>query len=123
MLLEHGMGYGSRDLRPRSSHSSPRTGKPSTSDVLAHTRRRRGTGNSTGRAGRYAKCTEPKPFVPSAQINAWYELPESRMKGNFHVRFGGGRLEKGQQCHLASRLPNTEADRSATTVLMPEGAP
>ena len=23
-----------------------------------------------------------------------------------HVRFGGGRLEKGQQCHLASRLPN-----------------
>jgi hypothetical protein len=74
--------------------------------VLAHTRRRRGTGNSTGRAGRYAKCTEPKPFVPSAPINAGHELPESRMKGNFHVRFGGGRLEKGQQCHLASRLPN-----------------
>ncbi len=42
----------------------------------------------------------------SAEINARNELPESRMKGNFHVRFGGGRLEKGQQCHLASRLPN-----------------
>ena len=71
-------------------------------------------------ARRYAKCTEPKPFVPSAPINAGHELPESRMKGNFHVRFGGGRLEKGQQCHLASRLPNTEWDRSASTVLLPD---
>ncbi len=59
----------------------------------------------------------------SAENHTWYELPESRMKGNFHVRFGGGRLEKGQQCHLASRLPNTEWDRSATTLLLPSGAP
>ena len=40
------------------------------------------------------------------RASARHELPESRMKGNFHVRFGGGRLEKEQQCHLASRLPN-----------------
>jgi transposase len=28
------------------------------------------------------------------------------MMRKYHVRFGGGRLEKGQQCHLARRLPN-----------------
>ena len=32
------------------------------------------------------------------------------MMGNYHVRFGGGRLEKEPQGHLVSRLPdNTEA--------------
>ena len=30
---------------------------------------------------------------------------ESRMLGNLHVRFGGGRLEKEPQGHLAGRLP------------------
>ena len=28
------------------------------------------------------------------------------MRRKSHVRFGGGRLEKEQKCHLASRLPN-----------------
>jgi hypothetical protein len=27
------------------------------------------------------------------------------MMGNYPVRFGGGRLEKGRDRHLASRLP------------------
>ena len=31
-------------------------------------------------------------------------LLESRMMGNYHVRFGEGRLEKGSEDHLASRL-------------------
>lgn len=35
-------------------------------------------------------------------------LPESRMKENFHVRFGGGWLEKEPQGHLASHLPNCQ---------------
>lgn len=29
------------------------------------------------------------------------------MMRKYHVRFGGGRLEKEPQGHLASRLPNT----------------
>ena len=28
------------------------------------------------------------------------------MMGNYHVRFGGGRLEKELHSHLVSRLPN-----------------
>jgi hypothetical protein len=35
------------------------------------------------------------------------KLPESWMMGNYHVRFGGGRLEKDQSCYLASRLPDS----------------
>jgi hypothetical protein len=36
------------------------------------------------------------------------------MMGNYHVRFGGGRLKKGPQGHLVSRLPDTtdRAERS-----------
>src|SRR4051812_40159172 len=34
---------------------------------------------------------------------------ESRMLGNLHVRFGGGRMEKELQGHLASRLPYRRA--------------
>jgi hypothetical protein len=30
------------------------------------------------------------------------------MQGNLHVRFGGGRMEKEPQGHLASRLPYGE---------------
>jgi len=37
-----------------------------------------------------------------------------------HVRFGGGLSEKESQDHLAGRLPNTEHDRSVTTVLLTE---
>jgi hypothetical protein len=34
-------------------------------------------------------------------------LFESRMRGNLHVRFGGGRLEKGWlDQYLAGRLPD-----------------
>jgi hypothetical protein len=33
------------------------------------------------------------------------ETLESRMMGNYQVRFGGGRLEKEPQGYLASRLP------------------
>jgi len=36
------------------------------------------------------------------------------------VRFGGGRLEKEPKGHLVSRLPNTEWDRSVTTILTPD---
>jgi hypothetical protein len=41
------------------------------------------------------------------------------MNGNVHVRFGGSLSEKEQPCHLAGRLPYTEADRSLTTILLP----
>ena len=34
------------------------------------------------------------------------QLPESRMMRKYHVRFGGGRLEKEPKGHLVSRLPN-----------------
>ena len=34
-------------------------------------------------------------------------MPESRMPGNWHVRFGGGESEKGQQWHLAGFLSYT----------------
>jgi hypothetical protein len=38
------------------------------------------------------------------------------MMGNYQVRFGGGRMEKGSQDHLASRLPDGKnfRERSAT---------
>jgi len=36
--------------------------------------------------------------------------PESRMMGNYPVRFGGGRLEKGRDRCLASRLPYVRRD-------------
>jgi hypothetical protein len=29
------------------------------------------------------------------------------MMGNYHVRFGGGRLEKERSRHLVSRLPDS----------------
>ena len=34
------------------------------------------------------------------------QLPESRTMRKYHVRFGGGRLEKEPKGHLVSRLPN-----------------
>ncbi len=56
---------------------------------------------------RYAKCRTPKPLGMSAEHHAGHELLESRMMRKYHVRFGGGRLEKGLKGHLASRLPNS----------------
>src|SRR6185437_6564438 len=38
---------------------------------------------------------------------------ESRMRGNLHVRFGGGRTEKELKSHLAGRLPYRGWLRSA----------
>ena len=40
---------------------------------------------------------------------------ESRMLGNLHVRFGGGRMEKGVMTYLASRLPDRRALRCRRT--------
>ena len=95
-LPNRGMAYKPRDLWPRSSHSSLRTGKPSTRLRYLYRLRhwRRGTGDSTDKTGRCAKCIEPKPLIRSSEVYPRRESPESRMKGNFHVRFGGGRLEK-----------------------------
>ena len=40
---------------------------------------------------------------------------ESRMLGNLHVRFGGGRMEKGVMTYLASRLPDRRVLRCRRT--------
>ena len=38
-------------------------------------------------------------------------LLESRVRGNSQARFGGGRMEKGSQDTLASRLPYKEQEQ------------
>ena len=142
-----GMAYKPRGSRPRSPHSSLRTGKPSTSDVRTGrarraniqeclrkayphecasslcNSRRRGTGNLDSerqkgmRNAKCRDCTQQHPGTGACTpADHWRrtagvtrtEFLESRMRRKCHVRFGGGRLEKGPRFDRLPRQPPTQ---------------
>ena len=115
------IAYRGRPPRRRSPQSSPRPGEPATW--------RRGAGSRMAadaqvREMREAETTlaiiadrgaplppgDPRRATDADSTEAGrrdrrLRLLESRMLGNLHVRFGGGRTEKGPRGHLAGRLP------------------
>jgi hypothetical protein len=78
LVQELRIAYRARAPRRRSPHSSRRWGKPITW--------RRGAGERWEEGVRSARCRTTDPRTLRSL--------ESRMLGNWHVRFGGGRLEK-----------------------------
>ncbi len=102
-MMNGGMAYGGRPLRSRTTHSSRRLGNPSTG--------RRGGGGSIANKAEVRAMRNAETILAVIRdrgdhyANGHRNEPlESRMLGNVHVRFGGGRLEK---CRKATRQSPT----------------